>query len=230
MHNRYISEFVLVLVVFCMAAPLVAADVDKWESAIAAFETDDQKNVYPNNSIMFVGSSSIRLWETLAEDMAPYDIIQRGFGGATTVDVVYYTNRILGDHHLQSIVLFVANDIRGKEQDDLSPEQAVGYFEQFLDKVHAHAPGVPVLIIAVTPTEKRWSVWPKVSELNDRIAVLCDQTKNAVFIPTEDLFLSRDGRPRIELFRDDKLHLNEKGYALWTRRVRSYLEPLCSTH
>ena len=131
MHNRYISEFVLVLVVFCMAAPLVAADVDKWESAIAAFETDDQKNVYPNNSIMFVGSSSIRLWETLAEDMAPYDIIQRGFGGATTVDVVYYTNRILGDHHLQSIVLFVANDIRGKEHDDLSPEQAVGYFEQF---------------------------------------------------------------------------------------------------
>ena len=226
MQNQSLAGLLIGAVVCSLSIPLaVANDVDKWESAIAAFENDDQNNSYPNDSIMFVGSSSIRLWKTLAEDMAPYHVIQRGFGGATTDDVVYYAERILGNHSLRSVVLFVANDIRGKEE-DLSSEQAVDHFKLFLDKVHAHSRDVPVLIIAVTPTEKRWSVWPQIRDLNNRLASLCDQTKDTVFIPTEDLFLNQDGRPRRELFRDDKLHLNEKGYALWTRRVRSYLEPL----
>lgn len=223
--------------VFCLVAtigmlPMTARSVlaepgeNRWEPAIKGFEQDDRETDYPDDAILFVGSSSIRLWDTLAVDMKPHAVIQRGFGGATTADVVRYADRILAAHRPPAIVLFVANDIRGNAATDLKPTEAAALFKTFLGQVHRHSPEAMLLVVAVTPTESRWAVWPEIRRLNELLAGLCDETAHAIFIPTEDLYLGPDGRPLPELFRDDRLHLSPAGYARWTKRIRSYLDPL----
>jgi lysophospholipase L1-like esterase len=210
-----------------IAVSVLAEPADnRWEPAIRAFERDDRETAYPDNAILFVGSSSIRLWDTLAADMAPHAVIQRGFGGARTADVVRYAERILAGRRPPALVLFVANDIRGDAATDLEPAEAAAQFKAFLDHVRRESPETVMLVVAVTPTESRWAVWPQIRRLNQRLAGLCDETAHTIFIPTEDLYLGPTGRPQPELFRTDRLHLSPAGYARWTKRIRSYLDPL----
>lgn len=206
-----------------------SVQAEDWESAIAGFEADDRTREHPDDAIIFLGSSSIRLWDTLAKDMHPLAVINRGFGGATTADVVRYADRILGGRPFRGVVLFVANDIRGKPDSDKTPAEAADLFAEVVDRIHTHQPRAFVLLVAVTPTESRWSVWPQIETLNHRLAAVADARANTVFVPTADLFLAADGRPRPELFRPDRLHLSPAGYALWSTRIRSYLDPLTSS-
>lgn len=198
----------------------------RWESAITAFERDDQQKTYPSDAILFVGSSSIRLWNTLAEDMAPHPIIQRGFGGAKMIDVLKYLDRILGKHSPPALVLFVANDITGNTTTDLTPGNAAQQFVVFTERVLQLLPNTEILIVAVTPTPRRWRAWPQIQALNSRLIAFCESVDRVTFIPTASLFLGSDGLPRSNLFREDKLHLSADGYRIWTTQIRRFLEPV----
>lgn len=221
------SLFFRLAAICTSVAPLsVQAADDRWEAAIKAFEQDDRQTVYPNDAVLFVGSSSIRLWDTLQTDMAPHPVIQRGFGGAATADVVRHADRLLGKHQPPAVVLFVANDIRGNSETDLTPAAAAELFAAFIERVHYRVPDTTLFVVAVTPTASRWHVWPQIRQLNHLLAARCDELAETVFIPTEDLYLGQDGRPLDELFRPDRLHLSAAGYALWAKRIRSYLDPL----
>jgi hypothetical protein len=101
---------------------------------INAFEHQNATTDYSEDAILFTGSSSIRLWKTLAEDMVPYPVIQRGYGGAHFRDIVFFTERILADHSLSMVVCFVANDISGSPKDE-SPKEVLSLFKLFVKKV-----------------------------------------------------------------------------------------------
>ena len=198
-------------------------NTDQWEPEMLSFEELDRTNHYDPQSIFFTGSSSIRLWKTLAQDMAPMPIIQRGFGGSNMEAVLKHADRFIGVHQFSKVVVFVANDITGSESDK-SPEEVKQLFRAFVEKMRAYQPGVPVYIIAITPTASRWKVWGQIKEANSKLLLLSKEIEGVVFVPTEDLFLGENGQPIPELFVSDQLHLSEKGYALWAKRIRSYLE------
>lgn len=226
LQHRFAILSSLVMATSCLFALVVTPATAKdnvWESSIVAFEEEDKYAGYTKEAILFVGSSSIRLWQTLAEDMAPHPVINRGFGGATMVDVLHYAKRIIASHEPRAIVLFVANDITGKVTDP-SVDEAVERFKKFLRQVATQLPEVPAFVVAVTPTESRWKVWPTIQKLNRCLAQQCDEMPNVVFVPTEDIFLGSDGRPVGKLYRQDRLHLSSEGYACWTKRIRRYLE------
>jgi hypothetical protein len=197
--------------------------VKKWEEAIVEMEERDASEEDAEGAILFVGSSSIRRWDTIGEDMAPYEVIQRGFGGSKWSDVAVYADRLITPHEFQAAVFFVGNDISGKGEDK-TPEEVAGLFSHVLGKVRAHAPEAAVFYIAVTPTEKRWEVWPQIKEANAAARAACEADKNAWFIGTESIFLDEEGEPRAELFAEDQLHLNEGGYALWAAAIQSHLD------
>jgi hypothetical protein len=199
--------------------------VDQWESVMVQFEELDRTNSYPPESIFFTGSSSIRLWTTLEEDMAPFPVIQRGFGGSRMVDVLRHADRYIAPHSFGAVVLFVANDISGSEL-DLTPTEVRDLFEQFVLKMRGYNPTAPIFIIAITPNRNRWSVWEQNQTVNHYLAGLADDYLGVIFVPTEDLFLGSDGLPVESLFVSDQLHLSAAGYALWTKRLRSYLDPV----
>lgn len=198
-------------------------DIDRFEPAIQKFEELDRTEVHREDAILFVGSSSIRLWETIAEDMAPYPVIQRGYGGAKFSDLAYFADRIISPHDYRALVIFVANDVSGRPTDK-SPEETTAYFQHVLDTVRKHKPDVPVFLIEITPTESRWKVWEQIQETNTALKAAVEADPNGHFIQTAPHYLSDEGRPRSELFVQDRLHLNRDGYRLWASVIKERLD------
>lgn len=194
----------------------------KWEPDIAALEARDAEETHPDDSILFLGSSSIRLWETLAADMAPFPVIRRGYGGARFTDLAVFAERLVRPHAFRAAVVFVANDITGRD-DDLTPEEVAALFRHVVGTLRKKNPDAPVFLIAVTPTPARWKVWTEIRAANAALREACEADERLHFIATESHFLGEDGLPKRELFRDDQLHLAADGYALWTRIVRGRL-------
>lgn len=197
-----------------------------WEVQVRKFEQLDREVIYPRGSVLFFGSSSIRRWDTIAADMAPYPVIQRGYGGARLSDAVGYVERVVYPHQFNALVLFVANDLQGKSG-ERTPAEVAKLFDELLAKVRSKYPATPVFWVEVTPTPSRWHAWPDVQAASKLIRASCDQDPNAYFVSTAHLFLveSPDGpRPRADLFVSDGLHLNETGYQLWSEAIHGALD------
>jgi len=222
---RFLPAVVLIILTCCSPVKeyLELQEVTKWEPDIAQFEALDKTETYPDDAILFGGSSSIRLWSTLAEDMAPYHVIQRGYGGSKLSDYAVYADRIFSPHKCSALVLFVANDITGSATDK-SPEEAKELFGYIHHKFRKYNPGAPVFFIEITPNWRRWKAWPQIEECNETIKEWCENHSKTYFIETESAFLGTDEKPRQEFFRADSLHLNSEGYKVWNRIIKGELE------
>jgi len=223
--RRYLILILAALMVAC--SPLGKyrdlPEVKSWENDIKKFEQLDKSEKYPTDAILFAGSSSIRLWTSLEKDMVPYHVIQRGYGGAKLSDFAVYADRIFDPHPCKAIVIFIANDITGTEQDK-TPKEIAALFNNVLNTIRKGNPATPVFWIEITPTASRWKVWPEIQKANSLIKEICDKKKNTYFIKTDFAFLNEKGLPKDELFRDDKLHLTEKGYVVWTEIIKKELD------
>ena len=222
--RRYVIILISFLLLSCSPVTKYRhlPEVLSWENDIKNFEQLDKNEKYKEDAILFAGSSSIRLWTSLEKDMAPYHIIQRGYGGAKLSDFVVYAGRIFDPHQCKAIVLFIANDITGTQLDK-TPKEVAALFRNVLRTIRKKHPATPVFWIAITPTASRWKVWPEIQKANSLIKEICDNQKNTYFIKTNFAFLNENGVPNDELFRDDKLHLTEQGYAVWTEIIKKEL-------
>ncbi len=190
-----------------------------WEEEISSLEDLDDIESYPEEAILFIGSSSIRRWTSIKEDMAPYKPIRRGYGGAHFTDLIHFTDRLVYPHKFQALAIFVANDITGGENDK-SVKEVMRLFEEVVRTVRVKYPYVPIFQIAVTPTNSRWKVWPTVQELNASFKTYCETHENMYYIDPSEAYLDQDGKPRSELFVEDQLHLNEEGYDIWASFIK----------
>jgi len=225
MRRNFLLSVLIVLISFsCVTLSKYSnlPEVKAWESDIAKFEQLDVTKSYPSDAILFAGSSSIRLWSTIGKDMMPYNVIQRGYGGAKLSDFTVYADRIIYPHPCKAIVIFIANDISGDENDK-SPLEVSQLFRKTLYIIRRKFADTPVFWISVTPTPSRWAVWPEIKEANGMIKEICESHRNTYFIDTEKYFLNSSGLPRSNLFVDDKLHLNANGYSIWAGIIKSEL-------
>ncbi|TAL73115.1 MAG: hypothetical protein EPN88_04620 [Bacteroidetes bacterium] len=222
---RYILLLISLIVLTCSPVRKYQTlpEVQAWETDIQKFEQLDKIETYQKDAIIFAGSSSIRLWSSLEKDMAPYTVIQRGYGGAKLSDFICYASRIFDPHSCKAIVIFIANDISGSDKDK-SPREVSGLFRELLRIIRKTHPVTPVFWIAIIPTESRWKVWPEIQKVNAMIRDICDNQKYTYFIRTDFGFLKESGKPREDLFISDKLHLNEKGYEIWTKIIKDELK------
>ncbi len=224
---KYLLFLILALLLSCSPPKKYEnlPEVLAWENEIQKFGQLDKSIEYSKDAIMFAGSSSIKMWATIEKDMEPYSVIQRGYGGAKLSDFAVYANRILNPHQCRAIVLFLANDIIGSDQ-DRTPREMELLFRYVLKKIRKKHPDTPVFWVAVTPTPSRWKAWPQVKEAGRLIEEVCNTNKNTYYIKTEFAFLNESGLPKDELFISDMLHLNKKGYALWTEIIKKKLNEL----
>jgi len=191
------------------------------------FEQLDQSEKDPANAIFFVGSSSIRLWSTLKEDVDPYPVIQRGFGGSKFSDLAVYVSRIVYPHQFRALVIFEANDITGSAADK-SPEEVVKLFRNIVRTVRRKYPDQPIFLVEITPTPSRRAVWPVVKQTNQMLKESCSKMHNTHFIETASAYLNAAGEPRKELFIKDMLHQNHDGYIIWGKLINKKLDEILS--
>lgn len=193
---------------------------ERWEKTIAAFEKQDKAKPPPENAILFVGSSSIRMWK-LGKYFPDLKTINRGFGGSEMADVLHFTPRIVLKYKPRTIVVYEGdNDIsHGK-----TPEQLRKEVEDFVKMVRAVLSDVKIIFLAVKPSLSRWQLADVQRQANAKIESYCQKNKNLVFVDVFQPMLGDDGRPRPELFAKDGLHLNHTGYQLWTKLLRPHLK------
>jgi lysophospholipase L1-like esterase len=193
----------------------------KWEKDIAAFEAKDKESPPPKHAVLFIGSSSIRLWKTLAEDFPKQQVINRGFGGSQIRDSLHFADRIVFPYEPRLIVMFVGgNDLNAKR----TPQQVVDDFKAFVAKVREKLPDTLIDYISIPPAPVRWSQHEQIVEANNLISDFIKTDPKLKFIDIYSKELGDDGKPREELFKPDRLHPNEKGYALITSIVAPFLE------
>lgn len=218
--KQFLSLLFISFIVGC--TPMVPQNLERakgFEKEIQQLESRDKAENYPDNAILFVGSSSIRLWDNIAADMAPYPVIKRGFGGAKSTDLLYFTERLVYPHEFRALAIFIANDISNVPEDN-TPKEIVSLFDAVIKKVRVKNPAKPIFIIAITPNNSRWEVWSEAKQANELLEAYCNKNKNVYFIDTVDGFLGTDGKPRTELFRDDQLHLKQVGYDIWAKKIK----------
>lgn len=208
------------LFVLSVQAQTPAHDFARWEKDIAAFEAEDRTTPPPQNAVVFTGSSTIRLWRTMAEDLPGYKVVNRGFGGSEIVDVTYYADRIIIP--LKPKMLFIrsgGNDIfRGN-----SAEKVFADFKALVAKIHGKLPQTEIVYIALSPSVARWNQADKELALNAMVKDFVKTAKRVKYLDDADISLGADGKPRPELFIADKLHFNAEGYKLFSAKVREYL-------
>lgn len=205
---------------FFAAITLTVATADRWESDIAAYEAMDRKSPPVQDGIVFIGSSSVRLWD-VRKSFPDLPVVNRGFGGSQLADSVRYADRILIPYRPKTVVLYAGdNDLAAGK----SPEQVLADYKAFAAKVHGALPDTRIVYVAVKPSPKRWALIEKMRETNRLIRAAAEQDPRQVFVDVEKPMLTAEGQPRAELYRPDELHLNEEGYKLWTELVRPHLE------
>lgn len=194
-----------------------------WENEIAAFEAADKTNPPPRDAVLFVGSSSIRLWQTLRQDFANYPVIQRGFGGSQIADSTSFADRIILPYRPKTIVFYAGdNDLNSGK----SPEQVRSDFVEFLDKIHRTLPNTWIGFISIKPSRARWPLLDKIKRANDLIREVVQTHPHSFYLDVFTPMLDERGELKPGILQPDGLHLNAQGYRLWSSVINEKLPHL----
>jgi lysophospholipase L1-like esterase len=195
-------------------------DPNRFAGEIRAFEQWDNKNSFPADAVLFVGSSSIRMWQT-HKNFSDLPLINRGFGGSHISDVIYYFNQVVLPYKPKLIVFYAGdNDIASGK----SAQKVLDDFRRFALMVRDKLPRTPIIFLSIKPSESRWNFWPETQQANEMIRQFCENDKQLLFVDMGTVLLNKDGWPDNSFYLEDKLHLNEKGYQKWTQVLRPVIQ------
>ncbi|MGV3586012.1 MAG: SGNH/GDSL hydrolase family protein [Adhaeribacter sp.] len=212
---------VFTLVSLSLRQETFAQTLQKFEKEITAFEQADKANPPKKNSIVFTGSSSIRLWNDLTEYFPGKTILNRGFGGSQTDEVVYYADRIVTPYKPKQVVIYSGdNDIASGK----SPEKVLADFKTLFSRIRAASPKATVTYISIKPSPSRKQHLPNINQANALIKDFLAKEKRTAYVDVYNPMLLPSGKPKPELFRADSLHMTKAGYDIWAQVLKPYLK------
>ena len=205
----------------------IAADPPFWND-IQNFKKQDSISPPPQNGILLIGSSSFTMWKDVQDHFPGYTIVNRGFGGSTLLDQIRYADEIIFPYQPKQIVIYCGeNDLASS--DTVTATMVVDRFRQLYQIIRGKT-NAPILYISMKPSPSRRHLFQKMREANQAIAlflggsdVQSSVTSKNIFVDVHQKMLTASGEPIAELFLDDSLHMNSKGYAIWQETIKPYL-------
>lgn len=189
---------------------------------IAAFKKQDSIRPAPKNSILFVGSSSFRLWKEMQEAFRGYPVINLGFGGSSLPDIIRYKNEIIFSYNPKQIILYCGeNEIAAS--DTVTAQLVFERFKTLFQEIRNKIPNIPIAFVSIKPSPSRQHLMPKMEEANKLIKNFLKKKKKTVFIDVFHKMLNPDGSPLKDIFIADNLHMNAKEYAIWQKAIKPCL-------
>lgn len=206
----------------CTLPSFAQEEAYPFENEIKSFQQADKEAMPPKGSILFIGSSSIRLWDDLESRFHDLPIVKRGVGGCELADFVqHYMDKIVFPYDASKIVVYAGeNDIANGK----SSQSVIERFEQLWNQIREQQGDVPIYFLAIKPSNSRIQLMPAMEEANKGIRAFLKNKKNGTYIDVASVVLNAAGQPDDALFKEDRLHLNDKGYDLWEAIIRPYLE------
>ncbi|QDT93348.1 SGNH/GDSL hydrolase family protein [Gimesia algae] len=215
-----VLALVTLLTISSSAAEKSEHNFQRWEKSISQFEKQDQEQGVKPGGLLFVGSSSIRMWD-LDKYFPDQPVLNRGFGGSEIVDSTHFADRIIIKHEPKVIFLYAGdNDLARKK----TAEQVASDFKKFVAKVHKSLPETRIVFIAIKPSLSRWKLADTIRQANKLIAAQCAKSDLLEFADVWEPMLGEDGKPRPELFKSDGLHMEHAGYLIWKKAVQPYMD------
>jgi len=196
-------------------------NAERWAETIAKFAAADETKPPPQEGILFVGSSSIRMWK-LPKYFPDLPVINRGFGGSEICDSAHYFDTLVAKHDPSVVVLYAGdNDVAAGK----SAEQVLSDFRMFEKLMKEKLPKAKLVYISIKPSIARWKLGEEMEDANRKVAADCEADQERIeFVDVWQPMLGQDGKPRKELFLKDGLHMNHEGYQLWTGLVSKHLQ------
>ena len=199
-----------------VSAPPAVTSPSQWEPDIARFEAADRATPPRLGSIVFVGSSSIRMWETLDRDFPGVPVLNRGFGGSEAGDVAQFAGRIVVPYKPRVVVFYAGdNDLAAGK----TPTQVLSAFQSFVATMHRELPGTRVVFVSIKPSIARWAIVDKMRAANQLVRDYARTDARLVYVDVFTPMLNASGMPRPELYLEDGLHMTPAGYAIWRERI-----------
>jgi lysophospholipase L1-like esterase len=191
-------------------------------SDILRFKETDKLTPPPTNAILFLGSSSITMWTDVQDFFPGYTIINRGFGGSTLLDQIYYLEDIILPYSPTHIVMYCGeNDLA--YNDSVTAEMIIDRFSTWFSLVRAKLTDVKITYVSMKPSPSRWHLAEKFMESNKNIQDFLEKQNNANFVNIWDKMLDKKKQPDRSIFIEDMLHMNKKGYKIWKKAIQPSL-------
>ncbi len=189
---------------------------------IENFKQQDNIQKPKENAILFVGSSSFRMWDSIQNYFPGFPIINRGFGGSSLRDVIYYADDIIFPYRPKQIVIYCGeNDLTEPNVDAATVSDR---FKILFEMIRKQFQEIPVVFVSIKPSPVRKQHRASVEAANASIRYYLTQQTNTAFVDVYQLMLNSDGKPKPEIFKSDSLHMNEKGYFIWKNAIGPYLK------
>jgi len=211
-------------VLFCLPTPssaqITAAVSSPFEAEIAAFEKRDREKLPEPGGVLFIGSSSFRMWTDLEISFPKVHTINRGFGGSAIPDSTQVIDRIVTPYKPRMVVMYAGdNDIAAGH----SADRVAADFFEFASKVRERLPEVKIAFVSIKPSPSRWKLIGTIKAANAKIKSGMRRQKRMVYINVFDAMLNDEGLPRPELYREDGLHPTAECYALWQKIIAPFV-------
>lgn len=220
MRNLLLKKLVLFL--FTVSALNVHAQHSDYADEIAAFRQQDSVHFPSNHPILFVGSSSFNFWKDMQDYFPGYPILNRGFGGSTLLQVIHYANEIIFAYKPRQIVIYCGeNDMA--YVDSVTGITVLNRFKTLFSMIRKEMPDENIVYVSIKPSPSRANLSARMEDANRLIKEFISQQQNAVFIDVYHLMLNEYNKPIPDIFTEDSLHMNSKGYQIWQKAIQPYL-------
>jgi lysophospholipase L1-like esterase len=217
--NKHI--FFVALSLLFLLNDLWAQQQPRFWQDIQEFKRQDSISFPKKNSILFIGSSSIRLWKDAQSAFPGYNIVNRGFGGSTLPQVEMYANDIVFPYKPRQIVIYCGeNDLTSQA---INADSVLQRFQSLFFTIRGKLKNVDIVFISMKPSPSREHLMREMVQANKMIGEFLEKKKKTSFVDVYSLMLDENGAPKKDLFVKDMLHLNEKGYSIWEKALKPYL-------
>ena len=199
-----------------------AATTPRFWKNIEYFRQQDSIKAPPEEPIVFVGSSSFTIWQKVNSDFPGYPILNRGFGGSTLTDVIRYADDVIVKYHPKQVLIYCGdNDLANSTT--ITAEKVVERFKTLYGIIRNSLPDTRIDYVSIKPSPSRAHLLPKMIAANEGIKKFLEKDKNAGYIDVFSAMLDENGKPREDLFRQDRLHMKRNGYEIWIKVLKPYL-------
>lgn len=198
----------------------------RYDSDIVTILMRLQRLGLPADPIAFYGSSSFRMWSTLAEDLDTLSIVNLGFGGGTFLSAVHYMDQLLVPlKPRRAFLYFGENDIASDGQ---TAETTHRHFQALIDHISAGLPDARIFVLAIKPSPARWIYREEFERFNCLTQKWCEKEATVTFLDANRNLLGENGLPMFRYYQPDLVHLNAAGYAIWAPALKVALgmEPM----
>ncbi len=210
-----------IIFLFCLLFQIGLFAQNPFEREIVAYEKQDSISMPRKGQLLFLGSSSFRLWKSFDKDLVGIPAFNRGFGGSTLKDALYYFDRMVVKYQPSWIFLYEGDNDLAKGQ---SPEEIRDEFNEFISRLKKVLPKTKLVFVAARPSILRTNIVEKQRKLNSLIQEVIKTNRQLFYIDMHSPFYLEDGTLMQDIFVADKLHLNEKGYQIFAAQIKSFIQ------